>query len=156
MSECVPRYAACVEYDGALFSGWQTQDGQRTVQEELEKSLSRVADQPVSVITAGRTDARVHATGQVVHFESSSKRDLIAWHFGANRFLPGDIRLHWVCEVDDTFHARFSATRRSYRYIIHNSRVKPCLLRKYVSHVYAPLDVNKMNLAATEFIKYLS
>jgi len=148
----IERYAACIEYDGALFSGWQTQKDQRTVQEELEKALSKVADQAVAVITAGRTDARVHATGQIIHFESSSKRDLTAWHFGVNRFLPADVRVHWVCNVDDSFHARFSAVKRSYRYVIHNSRVKPCLLRKYASHVYTPLNVDDMNNAAKAFI----
>jgi len=152
MNQSVTRYVACVEYDGALFSGWQTQNGQRTVQEELEKSLSRVANHTIQIVTAGRTDARVHATGQIVHFESASERDLIAWHFGANRFLPADIRLHWVCEVDESFHARFSAVKRTYRYIIHNCRVKPCLLRNHVSHVYTPLDVEKMNQAAKSFI----
>lgn len=152
MDKPVSRYAACIEYDGALFSGWQTQKDQRTVQEELEKALSKVADRSVAIVTAGRTDAKVHATGQIIHFESDVDRELIAWHFGVNRFLPADVRVHWICEVDDSFHARFSAVKRSYRYVIHNSRVKPCLLRKYASHVYSPLDVGKMNEAAKAFI----
>ena len=92
MSRNALRYALCVEYEGSEFSGWQTQRGQRTVQQELELALSKVADHDVSIITAGRTDARVHATGQVVHFDSDANRELLAWHFGVNRFLPADIR----------------------------------------------------------------
>lgn len=146
------RYALCVEYDGSAFSGWQTQKEQRTVQEELEKALSKVADHVVDVVTAGRTDARVHATGQIVHFDSASQRDLLSWHFGVNRFLPEDIRVHWVNIVDDDFHARFSAVRRSYRYIIYNHNVKACLLRRHATYQYRPLDVGLMNQAAKSFI----
>lgn len=152
MAENVFRYAACVEYDGSAFSGWQTQVGQRTVQQELEKSLTRVANSPISIVTAGRTDAKVHATGQIIHFESSANREIIEWLFGVNRFLPADIRVHWVYQVDQEFHARFSAVRRSYRYIIYNSRVKPCLLRHYASHEYNHLDIERMNQAAKAFI----
>lgn len=152
MSDNTSRYALCVEYDGSEFSGWQTQRAQRTVQEELEKALSKVAAHDVSIITAGRTDAKVHATGQVVHFDSSAMRDLLAWHFGVNRFLPSDVRVHWVKKVDDDFHARFSAIRRSYRYIIYNNNVKPCLLRRHVSYQYRLLDSDLMNQAAKAFI----
>ena len=152
MTDNVFRYAACVEYDGSSFSGWQTQKGQRTIQEELEKALSKVANLPVSIITAGRTDAKVHATGQIIHFDSEAKREMIEWHFGVNRFLPADIRVHWVQVVDACFHARFSAIRRSYRYIIFNSKVKPCLFRHHVSHEYKNLDIEKMNQAAQAFL----
>ena len=152
MSESALRYALCVEYDGSDFSGWQTQNGQRTVQYELEKALSKVANHPVSVITAGRTDARVHATGQVVHFDSIANRELIAWHFGGNRFLPADIRVHWGNLVDTDCHARFAAIKRSYRYVIYNHNVKPCLLRRQVSYQYRPLDVDLMNQAAKAFV----
>jgi len=152
MASTVFRFAACGEYDGCLFSGWQTQKDQRTVQEELEKALSKVANQAVAIITAGRTDAKVHATGQIIHFETTAVREEIQWHFGVNRFLPSDIRVHWLKPVGDEFHARFSAVKRSYRYIIFNNRVKPCLHRHYVSHVYNDLDVDKMQLAAQAFI----
>lgn len=146
------RYAACVEYDGTQFKGWQTQVNQRTVQQELEAALSRVADHPIAIITAGRTDTRVHATGQVVHFDSDADRALHSWHFGVNRFLPEDIRVHWVHPVDTEFHARFSALSRSYRYIIHNQSVKPGLLRNYVSHQYRPLKLDLMQKAAQHFL----
>ena len=152
MSNCVQRFALCIEYDGTDFSGWQTQNGQRTVQEELEKALSKVADHAVSVVTAGRTDAKVHASGQIAHFDSTSIRKLNSWHFGVNRFLPHDIRVHWIKEVDDEFHARFSALKRSYRYIIYNNNVKPCLFRRHVSYQYRTLDVELMNEAATYFL----
>jgi tRNA pseudouridine38-40 synthase len=152
MTQNALRYALCVEYDGSGFSGWQTQRSQRTVQEELEKALTKVADHPVAIVTAGRTDARVHATAQIVHFDSFASRDLLAWHFGVNRFLPPDIRVHWVVIVERDFHARFSAIQRSYRYVIYNHTVKPCLLRRQVSYQYRQLDVDKMNIAANAFL----
>ena len=152
MSQSSLRYALGVEYDGFGFSGWQTQQGQRTVQQELEAALSKVANHQINVVTAGRTDAKVHATGQIVHFDTVAQRDLIAWHFGANRFLPDDIRVHWVVLVDSDFHARFTAIRRSYRYIIYNNNVKPCLLRHHVSYQYRKLNIEEMNLAAEHFL----
>lgn len=152
MIEKASRYALCVEYDGSGFSGWQTQRDRRTVQEELERALTKVANHDIAVITAGRTDARVHATAQIIHFDSIANRDLLAWHFGVNRFLPEDIRVHWVVVVPHYFHARFSAVKRSYRYIIYNNNVKPCLLRRQVSYQYRKLDVDKMNVAAQLFL----
>lgn len=146
------RYALCVSYDGTQFKGWQTQVNQRTVQTELERALSKVADQSVKVVTAGRTDTSVHATGQVVHFESDSQRSLEAWKLGVNRFLPDDVRVIWSTIVTDDFHARFSALRRSYRYIIYNSPVKSALLRNHVTTCHRPLDVDRMKQAAVHFI----
>jgi len=146
------RYALCVSYDGTHFKGWQTQVNQRTVQSELESAISKVADQPVKVVTAGRTDTAVHATGQIVHFESTAQRSLDAWKLGINRFLPDDIRVVWSAEVVDDFHARFSALRRSYRYIIYNDPVKSALLRNHVTACYRPLNVRLMKQAATHFI----
>lgn len=146
------RYALCVSYEGTHFKGWQTQVDQRTVQAELESAISKVADQPVTVVTAGRTDTAVHATGQIVHFESNVQRPLDAWKLGTNRFLPDDIRVVWSTIVSDDFHARFSALRRSYRYIIYNSPVKSALLRDHVTACYRPLNVNLMQQAAVHFI----
>ena len=122
------RIAVAVEYDGAGFHGWQTQEsGVRTVQEELEKALSRVANHPVALICAGRTDAGVHATGQVCHFDSDADRSMKSWVMGANRFLPDDVSVQWAQAVPDDFHARFKANRRRYRYVIYNHAAPPAL-----------------------------
>ena len=147
------RYAACVEYDGANFSGWQTQKHDvRTVQETVEAALSKVANHPVSIITAGRTDAKVHATHQVIHFDSDAQRSEFAWCRGTNRFLAHDVRLHWVCPVDHEFHARFGALTRSYRFIINNSPIQSALLRHHATHEYRPLDPEKMALAGESLL----
>ncbi len=139
------RFAACVEYDGTRFSGWQTQKHDvRTVQEEVEAGLSRVADEPISIITAGRTDTGVHATHQIIHFDSKASRSQFAWCRGANRFMAHDVRLLWVQPVDDEFHARFSALSRSYRFVIYNAPIQSALYRSHSSHEYRPLDARSM------------
>lgn len=142
------RYAACVEYDGTAFSGWQTQKHDvRTVQETVECALSKVADQTTPIITAGRTDRAVHATHQIIHFDSEVERSDFAWCRGTNRFLDHDVRLHWVRPVDQEFHARFGALTRSYRFIINNSAIPSALTRNYVTHEYRPLNTEKMSEA---------
>lgn len=147
------RYAACIEYDGSAFSGWQAQKHDvRTVQETLEKALTKVADHVVTIITAGRTDSRVHATHQVIHFDSVADRSLDAWLRGGNRFLDHDVRIRWLQEVPDSFHARFSAGSRSYRYIIYQHRVASAILRKQVTHTHMVLDINAMRNAAKHLV----
>jgi tRNA pseudouridine38-40 synthase len=139
------RIAVGVEYDGSSFSGWQYQKhGERTVQEEVEKALSKVANHPVRVHCAGRTDTGVHATGQVIHFDTEAERDERAWVFGANANLPKDVALLWAKPVSEEFHARFSATRRAYRYVIFTRHVRPTFLAYRVSWHYKPLDVMRM------------
>jgi len=139
------RYAACVEYDGSAFSGWQAQKHDvRTVQESIEHALSKVADQTTRIITAGRTDAGVHATHQIIHFDSDADRSDFAWCRGTNRFLDKDVRLLWVHPVVDDFHARFSALTRSYRFIIHNTSIQSALFRRHSSAEFRELDANKM------------
>ncbi|MCW8919729.1 MAG: tRNA pseudouridine(38-40) synthase TruA [Gammaproteobacteria bacterium] len=139
------RIAAGVEYDGSNFSGWQCQkQGVRTVQGAVEGALSRVANQPVSVLCAGRTDAGVHATGQVIHFDTEVLRDERAWVFGANANLPKDVVLLWAKPVSEEFHARFSAQRRAYRYVIFTRHVRPTFLAYRVSWHHRELDVERM------------
>lgn len=142
------RTALGIEYDGAAFCGWQRQTSGRTVQGCVEQALSRVANQPVSVVCAGRTDTGVHATGQVIHFDSSAARLPENWVRGANANLPGDIRIQWACDVADAFHARFAARRRHYRYIILNAPSAPALLRDRVCWERLPLHVERMQQAA--------
>ncbi|WP_019614493.1 tRNA pseudouridine(38-40) synthase TruA [Psychromonas ossibalaenae] len=141
------RIALGIEYDGAAYYGWQRQKEVISVQEELEKALSIVANHPVTVNCAGRTDAGVHGTGQVVHFETQSIRKDVAWTLGVNANLPDDIAVRWVKQVDETFHARFSATARRYRYIIYNSEFRPGILRTGLSHYHYALDAQLMQQA---------
>ncbi|MEQ8659999.1 MAG: tRNA pseudouridine synthase A, partial [Gammaproteobacteria bacterium] len=119
------RIALGVEYDGSAFCGWQRQHGVRTVQAELETALARVADRPVSVVCAGRTDTGVHALYQVVHFDVDVERRPRSWVLGTNTHLPGDVSVTWARPVADTFHARFSAERHNYHYIIYNRQSHP-------------------------------
>ncbi len=147
------RIALGIEYDGTGFRGWQRQQpGVRTVQESLESALSMVADHPIEVTCAGRTDAGVHATAQVVHFDTGAIRPERAWLLGTNTALPGDVRVRWMQEVDDAFHARFTARARSYRYVILNRRVGSALERHRVGWEYRPLSLAPMQAAAQHLI----
>lgn len=146
------RLVLGIEYDGSRFYGWQWQDDVRSVQEELEKALSKVANHPVRVLCTGRTDTGVHALEQVVHFDTDAPRDLHSWMMGGNCFLPDDVRILWVKEAVDDFHARYSAVARFYRYIILNRPMKSALLRQQVTWCYEPLDAEKMQLAANSLI----
>ncbi|WP_058912737.1 tRNA pseudouridine(38-40) synthase TruA [Entomohabitans teleogrylli] len=142
------KIALGIEYDGRKYYGWQRQQEVRSVQEKLETALSRVANEPIGVFCAGRTDAGVHATGQVVHFDTTAQRKEAAWTLGVNANLPADIAVRWVKAVPDDFHARFSATARRYRYIIYNQRLRPAVLGQGVTHFYLPLDAQRMQRAA--------
>ncbi|WP_137166535.1 tRNA pseudouridine(38-40) synthase TruA [Salinimonas lutimaris] len=142
------RYALGIEYDGAAVYGWQRQNRVPTVQEYLENALSKVANTTINVQCAGRTDAGVHATGQVVHFDCTEHRPERAWTMGVNTNLPDSIAVTWAKQVDDDFHARFSASHRRYRYIIYNSPLRPAILGKGVTHCYKELDADLMHEAA--------
>lgn len=148
------RIALGIEYDGSAYHGWQSQlqEGIATVQETLERALSNVADHPVGVICAGRTDAGVHGTGQVVHFDTSAQRDSKAWVYGGNSNLPGDISVRWATPVADDFHARFSAVSRRYRYVIYNHPVRPALFHRQLSWNFRPLDMAPMQQAANSLL----
>ena len=141
------RIALGIEYFGADYYGWQRQREVNSVQQELETALSRVANHPVEIQCAGRTDAGVNATGQVIHFDTTANRQMSAWTLGINTQLPDDIAVRWAHVVDDNFHARFSATARRYRYIIYNEPLRPGILAKGVSHYYHPLNADQMNEA---------
>lgn len=138
------KLALGIEYDGSAYYGWQRQQEVPSVQACLERALSTVADEPVAVYCAGRTDAGVHATGQVVHFDTRARRPDAAWTLGVNANLPSDIAVRWVAPVADDFHARFSATARRYRYIVYNHRLRPALLGRGLTHYYHPLDAPSM------------
>jgi tRNA pseudouridine38-40 synthase len=146
------RVALGIEYDGSSYCGWQFQDGVPTVQDQVEQALSQVADSMVRVVTAGRTDTGVHATGQVIHFDTEAVRSDYSWQRGATRYLPDDICVLWAMQVDESFHARFSAIERHYRYIILNRAVRPAIERNRVTWEYRPLDVDLMRQAAKHLI----
>lgn len=142
------RIALGIEYDGSQYHGWQAQTGLHTIQQVVETALSKVADSPVSIVCAGRTDTAVHALGQVVHFDCDKERAMRSWIYGANAHLPKDVCVSWAKEVPDAFHARFAALSRSYRYIIYNSSIRPALFRTKVSWQYRQLDETLMHEAA--------
>ncbi len=146
------RIAGCVEYDGSEFCGWQLQPGQPSVQAAVESALSKVANHPVRVHSAGRTDTGVHALGQIVHFDTDSVRPENAWVMGTNSKLPDSVSLLWTRAVQSTFHARFSATSRSYRYVILNRRGRPGNLARQVAWHAGQLDTERMNSAAKALI----
>ncbi|MBD1574940.1 MULTISPECIES: tRNA pseudouridine(38-40) synthase TruA [Vibrio] len=142
------RIALGIEYDGSQVCGWQRQNDVPSVQEYLEKALTVIANHPVAVQCAGRTDTGVHGTGQVVHFDTTSVRKLVAWTMGGNTHLPSFVTIRWAKEVPEEFHARFSATARRYRYIICNSQFRPAIMASGVSHYHQTIDVEKMQQAA--------
>ncbi len=146
------RFAIGIEYQGSRFQGWQRQRGGRSVQACVEQALSRVANQPVAVVTAGRTDTGVHATGQVAHFDTSSRRSNYSWRRGANSFLGSDVAVTWIAPVPDDFHARFSALKRCYRYVILNRETRSAVFRDLATCYYRPLDTARMQNAARSLI----
>jgi len=147
------RIVLGIEYDGSGFFGWQWQkDGLRTVQDEVQKAVSSVANHTVTVICTGRTDTGVHALEQVVHFETEAQRSQHSWLLGINSKLPEDVRVLWVQDAVGEFHARYSAIARFYRYEILNRLTKSALQRDRVTWCHTPLDVEKMHLAAQSLV----
>ena len=139
------RYALGLEYDGCAFLGWQIQRQEPTVQACVEQALAKVADHELRVTCCGRTDTGVHALCQVVHFDSDSVRNERSWILGINSHLPTGASALWIREVDDDFHARFSAFARSYRYLILNRWTRPALDAKRKSWCRQPLDADTMH-----------
>ncbi len=144
----MPIYALGLEYDGSDYHGWQNQIGLATIQGKLETALSTIADSPIAVFCAGRTDRGVHAMGQVAHFHTEVVRSTEAWLHGGNRYLPQDIGIQWVQQVDNDFHARHSALSRRYQYVIYNRRVRSALHATRMTWHYRELDAEAMHLAA--------
>ena len=146
------KIAAAVEYCGSHFNGWQRLKNERSVQQCVEEALSFVANHPIKVICAGRTDAGVHALYQVIHFETDAGREMHSWVFGTNANLPADVSLLWAKIVDDDFHARFLATARSYTYIILNRPARSGIYPSLLSWECRPLKVSVMEEAAIHLI----
>lgn len=146
------RIAMGAEYDGSEFLGWQRQDHGPSVQEAVEEALSGIADHPVRVHCAGRTDTGVHAACQVFHFDTRSERAPHAWVLGGNANLPPGVSLLWARPVPADFHARFSATGRRYRYVILNRWTRPALGRERLTWWHRPLDEARMAAGAAHLV----
>jgi tRNA pseudouridine38-40 synthase len=142
------RIALGLEYDGSGFLGWQTQRGGGGVQDALEDALSAIAGREVSVVCAGRTDRGVHARIQVAHFDPGVARPESAWVRGVNALLPPSAAVLWARPVEETFHARYAARSRTYRYVLLNRAVRPALAARYAGWFHLPLDVQAMREAA--------
>lgn len=138
-----------ISYRGSAYCGWQRQRHRSdTVQEALEHAISKVANEPISLTCAGRTDAGVHASGQVIHINTTALRSDYGWQMGINTSLPTDIRVNWVHSVTADFHARFSATYRRYQYVIEDNSVGNALFSGLVTSFKQPLDAKAMHTAA--------
>ena len=141
------RLAVGIEYAGTRYAGWQRQQHAPSIQAEVERALASVADHPVAVTCAGRTDAGVHALAQVAHFDTEALRPLRGWLLGANTVLPSDIALQWVAEVAPDFHARYTAQARTYRYLVLNRPLRAPLAHERVCTWRTPLDASRMQAA---------
>ena len=142
-----------IEYDGKNYHGWQEQKEPNTIQGKIQEAIYQFSQENIKLVVAGRTDTGVHATGQVAHFETFIDRPKEKWLLGLNSFLPEDIRIKNVKFVNSDFHARFSALSRSYRYIIYNNKVKPCINRYKVGWYFLNiLDEKKMGEAGKKLL----
>lgn len=146
------RIALGIEYNGTEFYGWQAQENLPTVQGSLELAIAKIADHSCELFCAGRTDSGVHATGQVVHFETQATRNMRAWVMGTNSHLPSTIAVRWAQVMDDDFHARHSALSRTYRYIIYNHKVRPAIFNHRVTWYFEELNVATMQQACQYLI----
>jgi len=148
------RFALGIEYIGTHYYGFQSQihDQLPTIQEKLESAISKIANHPVSVIPAGRTDKGVHATGQVIHFDTDTIRSEYKWLLGINAYLPKDISIKWIKPVPTDFHARFSAIARTYQYRVFNSPVRSAIFHQRATLYHSRLDEKIMHQSAQYFV----
>ncbi len=151
--EGMHRVALGVEYNGGKFHGFQKQlSGVDTVQARLELALSKVANEDITLVCAGRTDAGVHGTNQIVHFDTRANRPVKAWTRGVNTALPDTVSVKWAQPVVPEFHARFSALHRTYRYVIANTYTRPALAYEQLTWVRETLDLDAMRKAAQQLV----
>jgi len=146
------RIALGLEFAGTTFTGWQSQPEGRSVQDALERALQAIAGEAIGTAAAGRTDAGVHATMQIVHFDTTASRPDSAWVRGVNAHLPSAIGVQWATPVADDFHARFSASARHYTYVLANRAVRPALLAGRVGWYHRRLDVAAMREAVAVLV----
>jgi len=146
------RLHLTIAYDGTRFAGWQRQRNGLSVQQVVEEALAQVVGAPIRVVSSGRTDAGVHALGMAAHFDSPRELPLRAFREGVNRLLPDDVAVQRVRQVDDAFHARFSATGKWYRYTLHRGAVRSPLWRLRSWHLHPPLDLQLLQTAADQLV----
>ena len=146
------RIALGLEYDGSAFCGWQTQPGGCGVQDHLQQALRQFTQQDVETVAAGRTDAGVHASAQVVHLDAHVQREPHSWVRGTNSNLHPSARVLWASPVPDDFHARYSARARTYRYLLANTPVAPAILKGKAGWHHRPLDAARMHAAAQALV----
>ncbi|EST51602.1 tRNA pseudouridine synthase A [Brevibacillus panacihumi W25] len=146
------RLKCIVAYDGTDYSGFQVQPDQITIQGEIEAALERVTGEKIQIFGSGRTDAGVHARGQVIHFDTASHIPLDKWRFVLNNQLPDAIVIRSVEEAEASFHARFDVRVKEYRYCIDNDPVADVFRHRYADHIRYPLDVEAMQQAASHLV----
>jgi len=146
------RIALGLEYDGSAFCGWQTQPTGCGVQDHLGKALEQFLQQKVETVAAGRTDAGVHASAQVVHLDTDIQREAYSWVRGTNTTLHPGARVVWATTVPDDFHARYSARARTYRYLLMNAPVAPAILKGKAGWHHRPLEIERMQMAAQTLV----
>lgn len=145
-------YAIAIEFVGTHYRGWQRQKEVLCVQEVLENAISQIANEPIEVIAAGRTDAGVHASHMIAHFITHANRPAYNWLRGANSLLPDDIAVKWIHAMPTDFHARFRAIARRYCYVFINQPQRPAILNHQVTHIHQPLDMLKMQTACKDIV----
>lgn len=148
MAQTPANIKLVVEYDGTKFSGWQRQPELRTVQGELEKAIFKISGRKIGVIAAGRTDTGVHALGQVANFKTNSRLSPLEWIRALNHYLPNDLVVHSARKVSDRFHARYSATEKTYTYKVLNRRIPAAIGRAFLWEVYPSLNIRAMKAGA--------
>ncbi len=149
-----PTYtlAIAIEFLGTQYYGWQRQKEVLGVQQVLETAISKVANETIEVVAAGRTDSGVHASNMIAHFVTHAYRPTRNWLRGINSLLPDDIALRWIQPMPADFHARFKAIARRYRYVTLNQASRPAILNHQVTHIHDPLDLQAMQLAANDIV----
>lgn len=145
-------YAMGIEFIGTNYRGWQRQQEVLGVQQVLEEAIGKIANETIEVVCAGRTDAGVHASNMIAHFITKADRPIYNWLRGINTLLPNDIAIRWLVPMPASFHARFNAKARRYRYITLNQPQRPAILNKQVTHVFQPLDIDAMQIAAADIV----
>jgi tRNA pseudouridine38-40 synthase len=146
------KFKLVIEYDGTAYHGWQRQKSDRSIQAEIEKALTVMTRQEITLAASGRTDAGVHALGQVAHFTCETAIEPAAFHLGLNSLLPDDIVIKTCENVPDTCHARYDARRKTYRYRILNRRVPTAVDNRYVWHIRQELQIGAMQAAAAQVV----
>ena len=152
MTKTLQTYAIGIEFIGTQYRGWQRQQEVGSIQEHLEAVFSKIANEPIEVIAAGRTDAGVHASNMIAHFTTHANREPYNWLRASNSLLPPDIAVRWLVPMPSDFHARFKAIARRYRYVTLNQPYRPAILNGQVTHEYAKLDIATMQQAVKSLV----